>query len=68
MSVYRRKNITYECLLNHQSVVPQVLNASDGVFNKRKRLTFNEEVCINEDCVTQEVKDLIRIIVKFRTE
>ena len=39
MDAYRRRNITYECLLSHQLVVTQVLNlnASDGVF-KRKSL------------------------------
>ena len=47
MGVYRKRNITYECLLSHQLVSDRPsFNDSDGVFNERKILTFNEEVII----------------------
>ena len=58
------RNVTYECLLS-QTVVHQVLNASDGEFKRksywRKRPKKKDKI------VLLQVKDL-RKIAKFRAE
>ena len=58
------RNVTYECLLS-QTVVHQVLNASDGVF-KRKRY-WRKRPKKKDKIVLLQVKDL-RKIAKFRAE
>ena len=58
------RNVTYECLLS-QTVVHQVLNASDGVF-KRKSY-WRKRPKKKDKNVLLQVKDL-RKIAKFRAE
>ena len=58
------RNVTYECQLS-QSVVYQVLNASDGVF--KEKVTGEKGQKKKDKIVLLKVKDL-RKIAKFRAE
>ena len=65
------RKVTYECMnacFVSQSVIHQVLNASNGVFKRKRSMEKQHSLKKGKGCVIIQAKRQIKIIVKFRAE